>query len=1283
MKKEISLTPKEKIEKYNIFMKICEAIRNIDENKQFLCIETEFFDIEKKDLTEIGWCIFKKDGTIVKNSHFLIKEIFNSVINPNSEILELNAIKNKLEIDIKSVNYIVGYEIDDILNTINILENTDIKSKFVKIKDSFIPEYGIIDTDDLCFGGSIDKSIKNLKYPYEKSFNIEEDIVNTITFLLKIIYNDYAKLINAIRHNISENRFFMCIDVESSKNNPNILSELGWCIFQKDGTVKKKKHVIVKENMEKEFDGLENDKHYLIGKPEIQDITSINEELKNDLKEINYIVSQRINLDLNLLKTINIDISNFVLMNNHKVPQYGIIDIMNLYDGIFFSNCQGLEQGLTKLGISYDELDNTGNKTHYIMDFFFKVIDKDKPEKYKDFVHLINSIRSRIDKEKLFLCLDIEAYELEKKFLTEFGWCIFKKDGVILENKHFIVKENMKYHNGIHVPDNRENYLFGKSEIRELKEIEEELKIDVAKVNYLVGQGVISDIRFLKKIKFKTSKFKKMNGKYVPEFGIIDTMDLYSGYFLKQGVSLEKMLIKLNISYDKLHNAGNDANYTMQVFLRIINGSNSTKTITSSTTKSSTQDQHQKEDSSNLEKFRNLVKMINAIQHNISKNQLYLSFDIEEYEQNKKLITEIGWCIFKKDGTIRKKKHAIVKENVYRRNSIKKPDNKDDYLFGVSDIQELKTIEEELRNDVEKVSFLVCHGLGKNDIRYLKSIKIDISKFIKMKLNRPPYYGLIDTMDLYSCLFDTKGVKLENSLTKLEIPFNKIYNSGNNAMYTMELFLKLMDKYKGNAQLSQEVNLKSITHYMQTHTKQKNNSLLKESKKEKSEKKEDSNQFQEQTKLVEAIRTMNNDKSYLCLDIEAYEFDQKKLTEFGWCIFKKDGTIIKKKHTNVEEYLKFRNGKHVPDNKEHFLFGQSDIQKLEVVEEELKKDIENVNYIVGHGIKSDINYLKSINVNTSKFLTMKNQNIPEFGVIDTMDIYSGQFNTKGVGLEKCLIKLEIPYCRLHNAGNDAMFTMQVFLKIINKSKTVPLQLSINSNNENTNESEKQKDNKGKDMNEVKEIKEKKEIEETKKEKNDIKLTKPKKEKKDESIQFRENEKLIEVIRAIDNDKLYLCLDIEAYEFDQKKLTEFGWCIFKKNGSILKKKHANVKEYLKFRNGKYVPDNKKHFLFGQSDIQKLGVVEEELKKDIESVNYIVGHGIKSDINYLKSINVNTSKFLTMKNQNTPEFGVIDTMDIYSGQFNTKGVGLEKCLIKLEIPYCRLHNVMMPYLLCKYF
>ncbi|ORX35513.1 hypothetical protein BCR32DRAFT_298772 [Anaeromyces robustus] len=40
------------------------------------------------------------------------------------------------------------------------------------------------------------------------------------------------------------------------------------------------------------------------------------------------------------------------------------------------------------------------------------------------------------------------------------------------------------------------------------------------------------------------------------------------------------------------------------------------------------------------------------------------------------------------------------------------------------------------------------------------------------------------------------------------------------------------------------------------------------------------------------------------------------------------------------------------------------------------------------------------------------------------------FLKKPLGLEKCLKKLELPYEKLHNAGNDAYYTMQVFWKLL-------------------------------------------------------------------------------------------------------------------------------------------------------------------------------------------------------------------------------------------------------------
>jgi len=193
----------------------------------------------------------------------------------------------------------------------------------------------------------------------------------------------------------------------------------------------------------------------------------------------------------------------------------------------------------------------------------------EKPEKLQNRIKLIELIKEKIDDDKLYICLDIEAYERNHDFLTEFGWCLFKKNGKIIKIKHAIVEEYKNYHNGRYVPDNRDHFNFGTSKVEKLKDIYKELKNDFDKVNYLVGHGINNDIRFLKKIKVDVSKFKKMNsGTKIDDYGIIETMDLFSGFFLTKPVGLEKSLRRLEIQYKRLQNV--EKNFFFFFFFKCI-----------------------------------------------------------------------------------------------------------------------------------------------------------------------------------------------------------------------------------------------------------------------------------------------------------------------------------------------------------------------------------------------------------------------------------------------------------------------------------------------------------------------------------------------------------------------------------------------------------------------------------------------------------------------------------------------------------------------------------------
>jgi len=420
----------------------------------------------------------------------------------------------------------------------------------------------------------------------------------------------------------------------------------------------------------------------------------------------------------------------------------------------------------------------------------------------------------------------------------------------------------------------------------------------------------------------------------------------------------------------------------------------------------------------------------------------------------------------------------------------------------------------------------------------------------------------------------------------------------------------------------------------------------------KNKKKDEMERYEDLAKLINTIKfNIGSSRSYLCLDIEAYEGDQKILTEFGWCVFKKDGTLLKTKHAIVKEHMNYRNGHNVPDNRDYYLFGKSEIQELKVIEEELKKDIESVNYLVGQGIDNDIRYLKSIDVNTSKFIKMKDSKVQKFGIIDTMDLYSGLYSTQGVSLERSLIKLKIPYDRLHNGGNDSIFTMQVFLKIVTNCKKVPLQLPKILIKEGEDATEN----------------------------NSNELSLKNEEDSSSSPKLKTNgkyddyAKLISTIKFnVGKSKSFLSIAMNGEIKDENVIiSEIGWCIFKKDGLISVKRHAIVKEH-QVTTVTTDENSRDVFLFGESEVQELNVIEEELKKDIENVNYIIGQDIDEIQNYLKSIHINTTKFVIMKNPKVHKYGMIDTMDLISGHFNIDSIGLEESLNKLQIPYDKLNN-----------
>lgn len=165
------------------------------------------------------------------------------------------------------------------------------------------------------------------------------------------------------------------------------------------------------------------------------------------------------------------------------------------------------------------------------------------------------------------------------------------------------------------------------------------------------------------------------------------------------------------------------------------------------------------------------------------------------------------------------------------------------------------------------------------------------------------------------------------------------------------------------------------------------------------------------------------ERPLVAVDVEAWEKNLKKVTEIGISVYdprlQSDSPfpLIKTFHLIVKENLQFNNGKYVPDNKKKFMGGTSRVLSFKESKEFVQLIVEqyiNVSggALVGHQIDGDIKWLKSIGVSLSDALEC----------VDTLKIHSFSRATGGT-LRGILRTVGIPHANLHNAANDAYYTL--------------------------------------------------------------------------------------------------------------------------------------------------------------------------------------------------------------------------------------------------------------------
>lgn len=203
-----------------------------------------------------------------------------------------------------------------------------------------------------------------------------------------------------------------------------------------------------------------------------------------------------------------------------------------------------------------------------------------------------------------------------------------------------------------------------------------------------------------------------------------------------------------------------------------------------------------------------------------------------------------------------------------------------------------------------------------------------------------------------------------------------------------------------------------------------------------------------------AAFTQESSVIFISVDIEAWERDSRIITELGFATLDTRDILsvppgergvnwrnyIRPLHFRIEEHRFYTNGDFVAGCGDRFEFGKSEFisikdvsrvisdcfrypfsgsGKEDVTSEELQRKI----VLVGHDIKSDIKFLKSIDFDVYDL-----QNLHE--IVDSalmFRVLKREMNTRSLG--SILADVGIIGWNLHNAGNDAVYTLQAVIAV--------------------------------------------------------------------------------------------------------------------------------------------------------------------------------------------------------------------------------------------------------------
>ncbi|KAJ7682700.1 hypothetical protein DFH06DRAFT_1161883 [Mycena polygramma] len=174
--------------------------------------------------------------------------------------------------------------------------------------------------------------------------------------------------------------------------------------------------------------------------------------------------------------------------------------------------------------------------------------------------------------------------------------------------------------------------------------------------------------------------------------------------------------------------------------------------------------------------------------------------------------------------------------------------------------------------------------------------------------------------------------------------------------------------------------------------------------------------------------------TWFALDFEEWERDHSIITEFGYSsIHWENGTKVENcGHYTVKEYAMYTNGQYSAENRKHYNFGKTVEMPKTAFKAKVSELITAMHsrgpvFLVFHDPSGDIKTLKKLKAPVDAAVFELPEKTPSEGIfiIDTAVLFAalvGQEHNKP-GLEQMCHHLQIETKYLHNAGNDAYYTL--------------------------------------------------------------------------------------------------------------------------------------------------------------------------------------------------------------------------------------------------------------------